>query len=161
MDPVLDHEKRLVALEKKLQDLQTRARGTRWGVWTPAYFGDGGTPGTFTYTAQVGRYTTLGSLCIIQGIVAISAITVAPTGNMRIANLPATVNSVINGGVFFTYIGGFNYSAAAVELTGATVASGNTISLYEVFDNAGAVPVPSANFTNAACNLQFTGFYLI
>lgn len=161
MNPLIDHEQRLLALEKNLKDLQSRARGTAWGVWTPAFFGDGGTPGTFTYAAQVGRYTRIGSLCILQGIVAISAITVAPTGNMRIANLPFTVNSVINGGVYFTFISGFNYSAAAIELTGAIVAAGNTISLYEAFDNAGAGAVPSANFTNPSCNLQFTGFYLV
>lgn len=161
MEPLVDHEQRILSLERKLQDLQSRARGIAWGVWTPAFFGDGGTPGTFTYTAQVGRYTRLGNLCILQGIVAISAITVAPTGNMRIANLPLTINSVINGGVYFTYIGGFNYTAGATELLGAAVVTGNTISLYEAFDNAGAVAVPAANFTNPTCNLQFTGFYLV
>jgi len=161
MDPLLDHEKRIRELERSLADLATRARDMRWGTWQPAYFGDGGTPGTFTYAARQGYYTRIGSLCIIQGVLQISAITVAPTGNMRISNLPLTVGSSINGGVFFSFIANFNYSVNAVELNGAIVAGGNTISLYEAFDNAAAVPVPSANFTNANCNLQFTGFYQV
>jgi len=63
--------------------------------------------------------------------------------------------------VFFSFVSNFNYSATAIELTGAIGGGGNTISLYEAFDNAGAAAVPAANFTNAACNMQFTGFYQV
>jgi len=156
-----------IGYELRLQALELKARSIGSGApspetsWTPFFFGDGGTAGTFTYASQVGRYTRMGQLCFIHGVVAISAITVAPTGTMYIAGIPFDAAATINSGVAFTYISNFNYAAGALQLTGAIVASGNTIKLFESFDNAIAVAVPAANFTNASCNIQFFGMYQV
>lgn len=163
MEPLIDHERRILALEKSLKDVQARSRGYAWGTWSPSFFGDGGTPGTFTYFANTGSYMRIGGLCIITGVVAISAITVAPTGNMKIANLPiqASSSATANGGVSFQYISNYNFSATAIQLTGVIIVGGNTISLYEALDNAGPLPSPAASFTNPTCNLQFFGMYQV
>jgi len=137
-----------------------REQRSGWRSWTPGFVGTG-TAGTFTYFSQFGRYVRMGDLCFFNGVVAISAITVAPTGNMRISGLPFTASNTGNAGASFSFIGNFNYTAAALQLTGAIVAATNYISLYESFDNAAAVAAPAANFTNAACNLQFHGFYQV
>ena len=127
--------------------------------WTPTYKGTT-VAGTFTYVSQVGRATVLGPLVFVQGVCALSAIGVAPTGNMTIAGLPLPVSAVPNGGVAFSFISHFNYSLLSLQLMGVIVGSGNVIDLYESFINAVAVRVPAANFTNVNCNLQFFGYYM-
>lgn len=154
-----------IGYERRLQALERRAREIGYGVpntaasWTPN-FGGSGTPGTFTYGAQSGRYVRVGDLCFIEGIVQITAITVAPTGNMRIWGMPFTAVA-INSGISFVYISNFNYTAAALQVTGVIQVGNSYADLYESFDNAGAVAVPAANFTNASCNMQFFGMYQI
>lgn len=131
-----------------------------FGTWTPAFTGTG-TAGTFTYTRQTGVYTRIGNIVMFSGTLNISAIAVPPTGNMTITGLPVTaaVISNIEFGIHFSYISNFNYSAAALDLTGGI--AGTTISLYESFDNAAGANAPAANFTNAACFLEFNGFYRV
>lgn len=159
----LGYERRLQALERFMREIRGDHGAISIAAWTPFFFGDGGTGGTFTYTAQTGRYTTIGGYCFIQGVVAISAIAVAPTGSMRIAGIPFTAANVANtnGGISFSFIHNFNYAANAVQLTGVAISNENTISLYEAFDNGAAVAAPAANFTNTGCNIQFVGFYQI
>jgi len=134
------------------------------GTWTPEFAGSG-TPGTFGHAAnsQKGYYARQGNIVHLFGYLVINAITVAPTGAMSITGLPFAANSATNfrAGVTFDIIDNFNYTAAAIELTGVIVASGTSILLFESFDNAPTVQVPAANFNNAACDLQFHGTYLI
>lgn len=142
--------RRLAALESKTRDVTH--------TWTPEFKGST-IAGVFTYTNQVGRAYVLGPLVFVQGVVAISAIGTAPTGVMSIAGLPLLVNTVLNGGVTFTYVSNFNYTAAALLLFGTIAAGGTAIDLKESFDNAAEANVPAANFTNVNCNLQFFGMY--
>lgn len=128
------------------------------GTWTPAFQGSG-TAGTFTYTIQQGTYTRIGNQLFIHGRVGISAIAVAPTLVMRIVGLPFTSNATYFGGVFFTYISNFNYSAGALDLTGLISPSTAHIRLIENFDNIGSADAPAANFANVNCDLMFSGQY--
>lgn len=131
------------------------------GTWTPAFQGSG-TAGTFTYTAATaGYYTKIGNLVWFGGRVTISAISVAPTTNMRISGLPFTVKSdtVNSGAVTFGFISNLDFSANAIQLTGFCVGGQTYIDLYEVFDNASAVAYPAANFTNVNCSIVFSGWY--
>lgn len=57
------------------------------GSWTPIFIGSG-TAGTFTYSIQVGRFSRIGNLVFIEAQLAISAITVNPTGSLLISGLP-------------------------------------------------------------------------
>ncbi len=153
-----------IGYERRLQALERRAREIGYGVpnpaasWTPTFIGSG-TPGTFTYASQSGRYVRVGDFCFITGVVAISAIPVAPTGNVRIGGLPYA--AIANSAISFGYINNFNYSAGALQLTGLIGGGTNYILLFESFDNALAVEVPSANFINTGCNMQFFGMYQV
>lgn len=173
----------IVALQRQLDDLNMRMRllelGERpnqatdtqanvtfaeiltslTGSFTPTYVGTT-IAGTFTYTTQLGYYVKLGGLVFITGRVVISAISVAPTGNMTIGGLPFTCNAAGYRYAFsFSQINQFNYTNTAFQLVGRVNASNTVIVLEESFDNAAGVAVPAANFTNAACDLGFSGFY--
>jgi len=74
------------------------------GSWTPTLVGSG-TAGTFTYSAQTGDYTRIGNTCFIRARVRITAITVAPVGNLQINGLPFAgvaigVSANAGGGAF-------------------------------------------------------------
>lgn len=62
-------------------------------TWTPTVVGSS-TAGTTTYTAQIGHYTKIGSLVIVQFNVSYSAAT--GTGVLLIQGLPFTINNTTN-----------------------------------------------------------------
>ena len=131
------------------------------GTWTPIFIG-AGTAGTFTYAAtRYGTWTRLGDQIFLSGRCAISAITVAPTGAVRIGGLPFTSKAGVYGSLNLVYISNFNYSANALDLGAFVQPADTTAYLTESFDNALAGLVPSVNFTNAACDLIFTGQYTV
>lgn len=130
------------------------------GTWVPSFQGSG-TAGTFTYAVQQGAWARIGNQVFVHGRVTISAISVAPTLVMRIVGLPFTSNATYFGGVFFTFISSFNYSAAVLDLTGLISPATAHIRLIENFDNAGSADAPAANFTNVNCDLIFSGQYQV
>jgi len=155
--------KAIAAIEERISRIE------RWdtaristGTWTPTFVGTTAA-GTFTYTAATsGTYIRIDQYCIAVGRVGITAITGAPTGSMRIGGLPFTVvNANRTGSTSFAYISNFNYTAAALALTGLPNGSSTQIALYESFDNAAAVTAPAANFTNVNCDLIFTCIFII
>lgn len=155
--------RRLLDLERAYEQTRTKEVITyATGTWTPAFAGSG-TPGTFTYSNQLGFYARTGNVAHIAGFLSISAISVAPTGTMSITGLPFAAKSTTGyrAGVEWAVIDNFNYAAGAMQLTGAIVAGLSSIFLFESFDNGGAVQTPAANFTNVNCNLQFSATYLI
>ena len=128
------------------------------GTWTPTCVGNS-TAGVFTYSSQVGLYIQIENLVYITGRVTISAIDTPPVGNMTIAGLPLNVNASYSPAFNFSIISNFNYSASALQLTARFLPGATTIQLIETFDNSVALQVPAANFTNAACDLAFSGVY--
>jgi hypothetical protein len=147
------------------QDLATTSAPTfdtvtvgQQGTFTPIFIGTG-TAGTFTYTAQLGFYFKIGGMVFFWLRVTISAITVAPTGNMQINGLPFAAAATYHAPVSFGYINNFKNTALAIQLVGFVAAGASAIPLYESFTNGAAVQVPAANFTNAACDLMISGFY--
>lgn len=158
----------LARLEERLRQVDAlQARLAAWErvcTWTPYFFGSG-TPGTFTYAVQDGQYSRLGPWAIIAGRLQISAISVAPTSNMRIGGLPLAVAApapagVHHGGVAFTRVGNMIFTAGALMLTGSLFANQRYIQLYEVFSNVASTAYPAANFTNAGATLFFSAWYL-
>lgn len=67
------------------------------GAWTPTLVGSG-TAGSFTYSVQVGDYLRLGNTCLIRARVRITAIGMAPTGDLRINGLPFTSVAIGSSG---------------------------------------------------------------
>lgn len=146
----------VAALERRMMVLRD------WSAWTPRWEGTTGA-GTFTYTQQQGRWWEHGLKIEFIGRILISAITGAPTGNMLIKGLPypsAGVTNMHAGGCWFDYISQFNYAANSISLQGRINPSEDYVRLSEAFDNAAAVEAPAANFTNAACDIWFQGWYL-
>ncbi len=152
---------RIKALEQRAQSLNIIERPDSTGVWTPAFVGTT-TAGTFTYTVQIGYYTRIGNVVNVWGNIALSAIPVAPTGNVVITGLPFTAQNTANlfGMIGFSYIHNFNYTAAAISLQ-ARVAPGLTF-IYpsESFDSGGAVDIPPGAIL-ATTQLVFGGSYLV
>lgn len=131
------------------------------GTWTPTFIGSTGA-GTYTYTAQVGYYTRVGRMVFVFGHIAISAITGAPTGVMRISGLPLTSANIANlSGIVQVNASNFNYSAGALDLIGYIPPNTTYIQLAETFDNIAAVDAPAGNFTNANVALTFAGQYQV
>lgn len=61
MEPLIDHERRILALEKSLKDVQARSRGYTWGSWTPTL-----TQGVSVAATVSGQYTQIGKLIIVS-----------------------------------------------------------------------------------------------
>ncbi len=105
-------------MSDSIQDLRRRLAGffLPWGPenissFTPTLVGSG-TAGTFTYTANatIVEYTRIGNRVFYNGRIVITAITVAPVGNMTIRGWPITPVSDANmaiagGGVMILYSG--------------------------------------------------------
>lgn len=121
------------------------------GSWTPTIQGSV-TPGTQTYSSNVGRYITIGNMVTAWCRIVMTAKDGATSGNLQIAGLPATASSVTGlnycGSVLFGSLdintaGGYSTIAAQIG-SGASV-----VSLVECGDN-----VAAANLTDA--DLQAT-----
>ena len=132
------------------------------GTFTPTFQGSG-TAGTFTYVAQRGVYRRFGDTVHWMAQVAISAITVAPTGNMRIAGLPFTAG---DGGVANSnwpatlgVVSNIDYPAGRLEVTAFVQSGQSVIQLFTTADNAITAAYPAASFTNAAANILAGGWY--
>jgi hypothetical protein len=63
------------------------------GIWLPDLTGSGGA-GVFTYATQAGSYTRIGRQVHAYFTIALTTpFTSAPTGNLRISNLPFVARS--------------------------------------------------------------------
>lgn len=98
------------------------------GTWTPSLVGST-IAGTFTYTVQAGTYTRLADTLLFRCRVQISAIAVAPTGNLQINGLPYTSVAIgaagVSGGGQLAMWQGITLPAGYTQLM-ARMLSGNT-----------------------------------
>lgn len=157
----LDVLKQLTQYQRTLDQVQVIERPGITGSWTPAFVGTS-TAGTFTYTAQIGRWMRVSNQIFIHAIVGISAIAVAPVGSMYISGLPFTAANIgMDYSLSLGFVGDINYSATAKELTALVRLNATEIWLGESFDNAAWARFPAANFTNANATLELSGFYQI
>lgn len=127
------------------------------GTFTPAFLGTS-TAGTFTYVSQLGVYTRIEQLVFFRLTVGISAIGVAPVGDMRISGLPLTAASTIQTPVATT-VQQLDLGATTVQIMGRVLTSATQIAMLEVIDNAAEVAFPAARFTNAAARVIMAGVY--
>lgn len=129
------------------------------GTWTP--FFEGTTiAGTFTYVTQQGRYVRIGSRVFIEFDIAISAISVAPTGNMIITGLPIIASASAGyGPIALSFISNIILPASKTQITAGIPPSLNRINLYTFQTNTGGALYPAASFTNVNCELIGGGHY--
>lgn len=153
------HERRIRALEAAQANSRSAGRPLYdTGTWTPALAGTT-IAGTFTYATQSGVWRRIGDLVVVLGDVAISAISVAPTGNMTITGLPVTVASIVTA-FWIGTISNLDYPAGALEIGMQAVNGGTVISLIYSRDNQAVLAYPAASFTNTDALLRFGGAYL-
>jgi hypothetical protein len=104
------------------------------GTWTPTYSPASGAFTSVTYnTNTYGRYTRVGRLVTIQGIIITDELTLGTAvGNLRIAGLP--FSAAKDAAVYAGYVAGFNtnnpsagyVSGSVIFLTYRTTANGAT-----------------------------------
>lgn len=121
------------------------------GSWTPVLSG-ATTPGTQTYTAQVGRYIRVGNAVMVWCRIALSALDGASAGAAQITGLPFTSSTItglnfpgfVGPAALITHQAGYNQFVAQVA-GGATA-----IVLQEIGDNIVNSSVPITNFHNTS-----------
>lgn len=111
MEPLLDHENRIIALEKELRDLKTRARGYAWGTFTAGLFQGAAVTATVTFARYklAGRTMTVSARLVATGAgvgggntLALTGLPVAP----RYHDTPIGLIEVYDASAGIWYIGG-------------------------------------------------------
>src|SRR5262245_11675334 len=154
--------RRLETLEYAFEQLRKVDRPGAPASWTP-FFEGSSTAGTYAYTTQSGSYLKVGKRAYIDGHLLISAISVAPVGNMLITGLPIVSSaSGEYSAIAFGFVSNLNMPASKTVVYAAVPPGGlNRINLYTFQAGAGGAAYPAASFTNAACELIFSGWYQI
>jgi hypothetical protein len=148
--------------DRRLRDTEVKEVPGIGGSWVP--FFEGTTiAGTFTYLTQNGHWWRLGRRVYVEFDIAISAIPVAPTGNMLITGLPIVSASVTTyGPVTLGFISNILLPAGKTQITALIPPGGlNRINLYTFQTNVGGALYPAASFTNVNCELIGGGWYEI
>ena len=130
------------------------------GIWTPTIVGST-IAGTFTYTAQAGSYRRFDDWCFVVGHITISAITVAPTGNLQIGGLPRTSATGIPGTLHMSDYTGITLGAGYSQLGARVNTSDTKATLTKSGSAIGAVFVPGGALAlvGGAAELVFSGWY--
>lgn len=157
MSTLLDE---LDLLRRRVEQLEQVERLlTTRNTFTPSIAGSG-TAGTFTYLSQYGSYYRHGPTCHVQIYLEVSAVSVAPTGELRVTGLPFTAaafNPRAFAAMTIGYLSSFNLSANCVQLTAYVQAGSTYIRLMEAFDNAATAAFPAASFQ--ASGIVLSGAY--
>lgn len=140
-----DVQRQIKLLQQRMGRVEIKPGGLyAEGTWTPAFAGTT-IAGTFTYTAQQGYYIRIGNAFHIHCNLSISAIGVAPTGNLTITGLPFTATAALNCAFDIGFLSQFTYSVNAKEIMAVTSPSTTTILLFESFSAAGGNNLPAGN----------------
>ena len=124
-------------------------------TWTPQIQGSTGNP-TLTYTTQQGHYTRIGNVVIYWGYIAINAISVAGTGDLRLT-LPVTASASVT-----SYTGScFWYDSSANEhFTGTLLVPAST-TYGRVVDEASTTTSRQVSTMGNGDILQYSGSYKV
>lgn len=129
------------------------------GSWTPVIAGSS-TPGTNTYSLQLGRYTVTGNILYFYGKIVMTALDGALAGNILITGLPEK-NSIDGnkdaGGQVTKFT---NLGSNTGVITCLVPYDSDEISLFKHDGVASSTPVVAADIT-ATTTLTFSGFYEI
>ena len=132
-------------------------------TWTPTFAGTG-TAGTFTYQFQAGYYQQVGSWLFLSALLGITAITVAPTGNLQIGGIPLlnAATTVYGGLTFHTYVG-LTLSAGYVNLHANLIAPASTSVITQSGSNVATIALPAANLVlvGGIARIWITGSFFL
>lgn len=127
-------------------------------TFSPTLLGSGGNP-TVTYGTQGGYYIRVGPLCFVWGFLSTSAYSGGST-NLRIGNLPFTVNATSSSAGLLLGWDTLNLSAGAVAVIAIPAGSQTYMILNECYDNAGQTSVQVSQW-GAATNCYFLAMYRV
>jgi len=135
------------------------------GTWTPTIVGSA-IAGTFTYDGanRVGTYTRLGNRILITGRVRITAIAVAPTGNLGIGGLPFASNAIsIAGGIVIIGYQGITLTAGHTQLHAYVGTAATILNLFESGSNIAFAAIQGAGLVLVAgvADIIFQGQYTV
>lgn len=165
-------------LYERIRKIEDAVR--RLGARTSVYYDKGSfvptlvgstTPGTFTYTAAstLVEWTRIGNRLYFNGRILITAITVAPVGNMTIAGFPyaavADTNMAIAGGLQFS-LWQFNVAAGYTHVAGRFINTLSTAAIIKNGDNVASANVTGGevaliNAGGTTIDLNFSGQYRV
>lgn len=126
------------------------------GTFTPTIKGST-TAGTHTYSQQQGKYTKIGNQVFFSLNVIITAKDGTMAGGVQIGGLPFAQN---NAPYESTSIGSININMTDTAKSVGGIITGSNISLYEFFDNANTVALPSTAIL-ATTQIRCSGVYEI
>ena len=132
------------------------------GTFTPIIVGST-VAGTFTYTVQNGNFVQFGNLCYINGHIVISAIAVAPTGNLQVGGLPITSAAAEPGNLQINDYTGITLGAGYSQLGARVNANGTKATLTKSGSNIQALFVPGGALAliGGSAELVYSGIYRI
>lgn len=129
------------------------------GTWTPVFAGTG-TAGTFTYSVQTGIYTKVGRKVTVIGQILLSAISVAPTGVMRIYGLPFTAGLTnLNSAGSIHYMENITF-AANTNVTLGVPQNGVYLDLFRSISASGIGFVAAADISTTS-RINFSATYFV
>ena len=160
----LELYRQIAALEQRLRALESREVPQRsaGGTFTPIWLGTT-TGGTFTYSEQTGVWARDGERVFYVLRLTISAISVAPVGNMRVAGMSALPlpRAGLSYPATIGQLSSYNVQASALFLTAWVISESSEarISPRQVFDDLASNQMPASQFTNAAIDIGISGWY--
>lgn len=154
---------------KTLEDVSTHiagdatsatVHGLRYeeGSWTPTLYG-ASTPGTQTYSVQLGHYIKINKKVTCYGRIILTAKDAAMAGSVKIGGLPFTVGGTA-GSIVFGHIANVDFNSGELMLTGYPVAGTTRVDLTLVQDATTPIGLQPAAISNTT-ELLFTIDYYI
>lgn len=118
------------------------------GTFTPV-LGGSTTDGTISYSVQSGHYVRVGALIHAFVRIDVNTVSVAPTGNLRLGNLPFTSANVtdVYGYGMMNYEN-LNLSAGCIDVACRVTPNDTAAMFLESFDNAGGAALQGSAITN-------------
>ncbi len=127
------------------------------GKWTPYIYGTT-TAGTHTYSTQYGKYTKIGNVVHIQGVIFMTSKDATMAGEARIGGLPFRESE--NYGKSLSLGSYANIVTGGKQLTIVTAGENSyTIRMYLCGDNTSAPVLMASAITNTT-SVRFAGTYI-
>lgn len=130
------------------------------GSWTPVIQG-GTTPGTQTYSIQVGRYVRIGNMVWVSGGLFMTAKDAATAGTFQIGGFPFASSNIVNMQLpFVVRMGSVDFSAGYTVVALTMLINSTVANAAEWGDNVATQALTAAAIT-ATTFVSFSGWYRI
>ncbi len=149
----LDTQRRLQAIEDRLERLRKADAGMAFGTFTPTFAGSGG-GGSFTLLVATGEWTRIGNRVDVWIHLQMNTFTSAPSGNLWVTTLPFTARNTASQ--FYAQSIGYRDTSLATIITAAVPANTTRVQFYTT---AGALV--AASVLGASSELVIGGSFAL